>query len=65
MKLNRYLLFCGDSQNPKGGWKDFVDSFREESLAITNAKKLVKAGKPNVWAQVVDIERVKTVYEHL
>jgi len=52
--MKRFLVFAGANYYPRGGWKDFLDSFdtKEESLvALIGA---MKDGKD--WGQILDTQ---------
>jgi hypothetical protein len=48
--MKRYLLFCGESYYPVGGWDDFVGDFDtvEEAKSAT--------AKASDWAHIVDTD---------
>lgn len=66
-KLKRFLAFAGDDYYPRGGFKDFFDSFSslEEAKKSITQEQNCRFGdewKLLVWAQIFDTETQKIVW---
>ncbi len=57
--MNKYLLFGGKFQSPKGGWGDFLASFKTYSSAVEYYEMLKRSGE-FAWVDVVDISEMKS-----
>jgi len=54
-----YFLFAGKTDNPEGGWRDFVSSFTFPHEAM-----LYVAREKYNWWQVIDVRTREIIYEH-
>lgn len=62
--MNRFLLFVGYNYYPLPGFETFIDSFKTEEEAKSDAQKLLENSQKD-WFQIVDIFKrtYKTIYK--
>lgn len=53
-----FLVFAGQ-EDGLGGWKDFIESFNNEELAISYANRLLSQYD---WSHVVELETGKIIW---
>jgi len=59
-----FLVFSGDSKNPKGGWEDLRESFHSEDCAISYAKRLISDEYNSIdWIHIVDLDVDKIIWQ--
>lgn len=65
--MKRYIVFAGYNYYPRGGWRDFKDSFKTEAEAIETAKAYVLCSIPGNnrvdWSHIVDLKLQTIIHE--
>lgn len=60
--MKRFLIFCGPTYEPLGGWGDFQGSADSLEEAKDELIKIMKDKRPD-WIQVIDLETETVVIE--